>query len=81
MADTMADECPGRTGWAPLDLTKVWPHADCPVIELGVLEAQQQRLFDNIAAAMQGVPQSASMSPSARINRRARLSGLCSGAR
>lgn len=27
-----------RTGWNPFDLTKVWPHADFPCIEVGVME-------------------------------------------
>ena len=27
-----------RTGWNPFDLTKVWPHADFPLIAAGVLE-------------------------------------------
>ena len=27
-----------RTGWNPFDLTKVWPHKDFPLIEVGVLE-------------------------------------------
>ena len=27
-----------RTGWNPFDLTKVWPHADFPLLQVGVLE-------------------------------------------
>ena len=27
-----------RTGWNPFDLTKVWPHADFPLIPVGILE-------------------------------------------
>ncbi len=27
-----------RTGWNPFDLTKVWPHADFPLITVGMLE-------------------------------------------
>jgi len=27
-----------RTGWNPFDLTKVWPHADFPLLTVGVLE-------------------------------------------
>jgi catalase len=27
-----------RTGWNPFDLTKVWPHADFPLVTVGVLE-------------------------------------------
>ncbi len=27
-----------RTGWNPFDVTKVWPHRDAPLIEVGVLE-------------------------------------------
>ena len=38
MTDAQADEWSERTGWNPFDLTKVWPHADFPLIEVGVLE-------------------------------------------
>ena len=34
MTQEQADEFP----WNPFDLTKVWPHADFPLIEVGVLE-------------------------------------------
>jgi catalase len=27
-----------RTGWNPFDLTKVWPHRDFPMLQVGVLE-------------------------------------------
>ncbi len=27
-----------RTGWNPFDLTKVWPHGDFPLLQVGVLE-------------------------------------------
>jgi catalase len=27
-----------RTGWNPFDLTKVWPHKDFPMLQVGVLE-------------------------------------------
>jgi catalase len=27
-----------RTGWNPFDLTKVWPHGDFPMLQVGVLE-------------------------------------------
>ena len=27
-----------RTGWNPFDLTKVWPHADFPLLSVGLLE-------------------------------------------
>lgn len=27
-----------RTGWNPFDLTKVWPHRDFPLLDVGVLE-------------------------------------------
>jgi catalase len=27
-----------RTGWNPFDLTKVWPHADFPRLEIGMIE-------------------------------------------
>ena len=35
MTDAQADEWSARTGWNPFDLTKVWPHGDFPVIEIG----------------------------------------------
>src|SRR5947208_4925690 len=38
MTDAQADEWSRRTGWNPFDLTKVWPHGDCPVIDIGTLE-------------------------------------------
>src|SRR5438045_8293183 len=38
MTDAQADEWSRRTGWNPFDLTKVWPHGDCPVIDVGMLE-------------------------------------------
>jgi catalase len=38
MTDAQADEWSQRTGWNPFDLTKVWPHADFPVIDVGILE-------------------------------------------
>lgn len=38
MNDKQAEEWSSRTGWNPFDLTKVWPHKDFPVIEIGVLE-------------------------------------------
>lgn len=38
MSETQADTWSVRTGWNPFDLTKVWPHADFPLIEVGVVE-------------------------------------------
>lgn len=38
MTDEQATAWEKRTGWNPFDLTKVWPHADCPRIPVGVLE-------------------------------------------
>lgn len=34
----MTDEQANEFRWNPFDLTKVWPHADFPLIEIGVLE-------------------------------------------
>jgi catalase len=31
-------EWESRTGWNPFDLTKVWPHADFPRVEVGIIE-------------------------------------------
>jgi catalase len=33
-----------RTGWNPFDLTKVWPHADFPLIPVGVFELNRNPL-------------------------------------
>ena len=38
MTQQQAEEWSQRTGWNPFDLTKVWPHADFPLIEVGQLE-------------------------------------------
>ncbi len=38
MTQEQADAWSARTGWNPFDLTKVWPHADFPLIEVGELE-------------------------------------------
>jgi len=38
MTQSQADEFEKTTGWNPFDLTKVWPHADFPLIEVGTLE-------------------------------------------
>jgi catalase len=38
MTEAQAEEWSRRTGWNPFDLTKVWPHRDSPVIDIGVLE-------------------------------------------
>lgn len=35
MTQKQADEWSARTNWNPFDLTKVWPHADFPLIEVG----------------------------------------------
>src|SRR5438309_7688985 len=31
----------GKHWYNPFDLTKVWPHADCPLIEVGILELKR----------------------------------------
>jgi catalase len=38
MPEREADAWSQRTGWNPFDLTKVWPHKDYPLQEVGVLE-------------------------------------------
>lgn len=38
MTQKHADEWSARTGWNPFDLTKVWPHGDSPLIEVGKME-------------------------------------------
>ena len=39
--------------WNPFDLTKVWPHRDCPVIDVGVLELNRNP--DNYFAEIEQV--------------------------
>jgi catalase len=53
MTDTQADVWSERTGWNPFDLTKVWPHRDCPIIEVGVLELNRNP--DNYFAEIEQV--------------------------
>ncbi|HHN77090.1 MAG TPA: catalase [Phycisphaerales bacterium] len=38
MTPEQADAFERDTGWSPFDLTKVWPHADFPLIEVGEFE-------------------------------------------
>jgi catalase len=38
MTEAQAAAWSEHTGWNPFDLTKVWPHADFPPIDVGVLE-------------------------------------------
>ena len=38
MTDAQAQAWSERTGWNPFDLTKVWPHRDSPVIDIGFME-------------------------------------------
>ena len=38
MTQQEAVEWEQKTGWNPFDLTKVWPHGDFPLIDVGVLE-------------------------------------------
>ncbi len=51
MTEDMADEWSARTGWNPFDLTKVWPHKDFPLIEVGVVELN--RNADNYFAEIE----------------------------
>lgn len=53
MTDAQADGWSERTGWNPFDLTKVWPHGDCPPIEVGVLELNRNP--DNYFAEIEQV--------------------------
>lgn len=38
MSDQQAHAWSERTSWNPFDLTKVWPHHDCPLIDVGIIE-------------------------------------------
>jgi catalase len=53
MTDAQADAWSERTGWNPFDLTKVWPHRDCPVIDVGILELNRNP--DNYFAEIEQV--------------------------
>jgi len=53
MTDAQAGAWSERTGWNPFDLTKVWPHHDCPVIDVGVLELNRNP--DNYFAEIEQV--------------------------
>ena len=61
MTQKQAQEWEERTGWNPFDLTKVWPHADAPLIEVGTLELNRNP--DNYHAEIE----QASFSPSALV--------------
>ena len=58
MSETQADAWSARTGWNPFDLTKVWPHRDVPLLDVGVLELNRNP--DNYFAEIEQV----AMSPS-----------------
>jgi catalase len=51
MSEAEAAAWSQRTGWSPFDLTKVWPHADFPLIEVGVVELN--RNADNYFAQIE----------------------------
>ena len=38
MSEQQAQAWSRTTGWNPFDLTKVWPHGDAPLIDVGILE-------------------------------------------
>ena len=57
MTEAQAEEFP----WNPFDLTKVWPHADFPLIEVGILELNRNP--ENYFAEVE----QASFSPSATV--------------
>jgi catalase len=38
MPEKEAESWSKKTGWNPFDLTKIWPHRDYPLIEVGVME-------------------------------------------
>lgn len=61
MTQSEADAWEKKTGWNPFDLTKVWPHGDFPLHEVGVLELN--RNAENYHAEIE----QASYSPSALV--------------
>lgn len=62
MTQPQADEWSAKTGWNPFDLTKVWPHADFPLHEVGQLELNRNP--ENYHAEIE----QASFSPSALVS-------------
>ncbi|MFT5424593.1 MAG: catalase [Phycisphaerales bacterium] len=62
MTQSQADEWSAKTGWSPFDLTKVWPHADFPLHEVGQMELNQNP--ENYFAQIE----QASFSPSALVS-------------
>ncbi len=61
MTQAQADGFEKSTGWNPFDLTKVWPHAEFPLIEVGKVELNRNP--DNYHAEIE----QASFSPSAFV--------------
>ncbi|MBO6513131.1 MAG: catalase [Phycisphaerales bacterium] len=61
MTQSQAEQFEKDTGWNPFDLTKVWPHADFPLHEVGQLELNRNP--ENYHAQME----QASFSPSAFV--------------
>jgi catalase len=51
MSEPEADAWSARTGWNPFDLTKVWPHGDVPLIDIGTIELS--RNADNYFAEIE----------------------------
>ena len=53
MPELEAETWSQRTGWNPFDLTKVWPHADYPLVEVGILELNRnpQNYFAEVEQA------------------------------
>ncbi len=53
MSEAEAAAWSERTGWNPFDLTKVWPHGDFPLIEVGIIELNRNP--DNYFAEIEQV--------------------------
>ena len=53
MPEREAEAWSQRTGWNPFDVTKVWPHRDCPLVEVGILELDRnpQNYFAEVEQA------------------------------
>ena len=53
MPEAEAELWSQRTGWNPFDLTKVWPHADYPLAEVGIFELNRnpQNYFAEVEQA------------------------------
>lgn len=75
MPDAEASEWEKKTGWNPFDLTKVWPHGDYPLIQVGELELNKNpdnyfSEIENVAFAPSNVVPGIGFSPDKMLQAR-----------